>query len=180
MDASFSSDNNDENASPYPISAVSLSKKEKEAVSVLLNDLPLTRSPFKDLCRKISSLSGNELLLIAQNLKLKKILKRYSAVLHHYNTAFICNALTAWRLDFQNMHRVRKAFNIGSMVSHLYIRDTIPGKWEYPLFAMIHAKNKEELADFINAIVRNTGCHDYLVLSTVKELKKERIHYFSE
>jgi hypothetical protein len=65
-------------------------------------------------------------------------------------------------------------------VTHLYLRTLYPGRWEYPLFAMVHARSPEELNEIINELSRKSGLNEYIVLDSLREFKKERINYFSD
>ena len=64
-------------------------------------------------------------------------------------------------------------------ISHLYRRTEHPGRWEHPLFAMIHARSDGELDGIIAALEERSGLSDYLVLKSLREFKKKRVTYFS-
>jgi hypothetical protein len=57
--------------------------------------------------------------------------------------------------------------------------DRTPGRWEHPLFAMIHARSDGELDGIIAALEERSGLRDYLVLKSLREFKKKRVTYFS-
>jgi hypothetical protein len=65
-------------------------------------------------------------------------------------------------------------------ISHLYLRTVYPGRWEHPLFAMIHARTEDELASIIMRLTQKSGITDYIVLHSIEEFKKKRVSYFSE
>lgn len=158
-----------------------LSPEEKEAVRILQHDIPLTPHPFRDILEKEKSyLTEEELLRIGNSLKKEGIMRRYAAVLRHRTTGFGINAMTAWKPDRPiTDETIMEVFGSVQHISHLYLRDTYPGKWEHPLFAMIHARTNEELNEIISGLKEKSGITDYLVLHSLKELKKERVKYFS-
>jgi len=104
-------------------------------------------------------------------------MRRYAAVLKHRSAGYTANAMTAWKAEDRtdlNIFMKEKA------ISHLYFRTLYPGRWEHPLFAMVHAKSDDELKNLIDGLSEKSGIKDYLVLYSLKEYKKKRVRYFSE
>jgi DNA-binding Lrp family transcriptional regulator len=56
-------------------------------------------------------------------------------------------------------------------VSHCYERVRYP-EWDYNLYAMIHARTREECERTAHDISRATGISDYMILFSEKEFKK--------
>ncbi len=156
-------------------------EEEKEAVRLLQNDLPIVDRPFRAMVKESNVLSEDRLIKLGKRFKTENIMRRYSAVLQHVNAGFAFNAMTTWKIyGQQNIEDVSKPFIDKTAVSHLYLRTIYPGKWEHPLFAMIHARSKPELMDIIEDLSQKSGIEDYLVLKTERELKKKRVVYFSK
>jgi len=89
--------------------------------------------------------------------------------------------MTAWKPDSDGqLERAAELLKNEPSVSHLYARTVYPGKWEYPLFAMVHAPDENELSALVSRFSRETGINDYLSLKSLKEYKKERVAYFSD
>lgn len=154
---------------------------EKEAVRLLQKDLPIEKNPFCAIIEKNNGRINETMLLdIGNSMKKRGMLRRYSAVLRHYRAGYSSNAMTAWKTDSLTDDDIVHIFGKNINISHLYLRETIPGKWEYPLFAMIHAKSDAELDSIIEALSSASGVKDYCALKTLKEFKKERVEYFSE
>lgn len=165
-----------------PAKSTILSGEEKQAVTILQMDLPIDKNPFKILLmRNNIDLPEKRLVEIGESLKSDGVMRRYSAVLRHHNAGYRSNAMTAWKIDEDKLEQgTIKKFSEIPGISHLYIRTVYPGKWEYPLFAMIHAKSDDELKKIIKTLERDTGISDNLVLKSVKEFKKKRVQYFPE
>jgi hypothetical protein len=104
-------------------------------------------------------------------------MRRYCAVLRHQKAGYSHNAMTAWK--FNNDENSLKPFAESEAVTHLYIRSLHPGQWEYPLFAMVHAKSENELDGIISGLSERSGLADKLVLHSLREFKKQRVMYFS-
>ncbi len=158
-----------------------LSIAEKEAVRLLQKDLPIEKKPFRAIIEKNAGKINETMLLdIGNSLKERGALRRYSAVLRHHAAGYSANAMTAWKIDRLTDDDIMAAFGKNPHISHLYIRETTPGTWEYPLFAMIHAKTEAKLDAIIAELSSASGVNDFCVLKTLKEFKKERVEYFSK
>ncbi len=159
----------------------SFTQEETEAILLFQTDLPVINRPFRSLLWNENALLTEERLLGLGTLFVNEdIMRRYSAVLRHVNAGFKYNAMTTWKIqnDAQFDEKSRVFIDV-TAVSHLYLRTIFPGKWDYPLFAMIHAKTETELKSIISSLSKESGLDDYLVLKTEKELKKKKVIYFS-
>ncbi|MFH0975384.1 MAG: Lrp/AsnC family transcriptional regulator [Spirochaetota bacterium] len=156
-----------------------LSQQEKLAVNILQMDLPLTNRPFRELIQKSNSdIEESRVVALGEAFKKEGIMRRYSAIVKHAGAGYRFNAMTAWKLaDYGDDVLIKKFASVPD-ISHLYLRTIYPGRWEHGLFAMIHAKSKDELDAIIVRLETQTGIKDYLVLNTVRELKKQRVMYF--
>lgn len=157
------------------------SDEERESIRLLQFDLPLEKRPFRSLTEETDSTLNEEgLLKLGQSLKKEGIMRRYSAVLRHRDAGFIANAMTVWKPDDNaDMDSIAKIFIREPSISHLYLRTVYPGKWEYPLFAMIHAKSSEIIQKTVEGLSHKSGIGNYEVLTTLREFKKKRISLFS-
>ncbi len=150
----------------------------REAVLLLQNDLPVERRPFQKIAENSRVIHGEkELLVHFSEFLATGIMRRYAAVLKHRSAGYTSNAMTAWKVD---VNTDLDLFKNEKSISHLYLRTIYPGRWEYPLFAMIHAKTDGDLENIIKGLSEKSGIKDYLVLSSLKEFKKRRVRYFSE
>jgi DNA-binding Lrp family transcriptional regulator len=64
-------------------------------------------------------------------------------------------------------------------VSHCYQRATTP-QWPYSLYAMLHARSREECGRLLDELAGRIGCQDYQLLYSARELKKQRIKHFGD
>lgn len=154
---------------------------EKEAIKLLQKDIPIESAPFRAILKLHNGKINETMLLdIGNSLKKSGVLRRYCAVVRHHKAGYSANAMTAWKIDESKFEAIEAIFATNPHISHLFIRQTIPKKWEYPLFAMVHAKCDKELSAIIENLSLTSGITDFCVLKTVEELKKERVEYFSE
>lgn len=152
-----------------------------EALRILQADCPVDSEPFTRLVkRERSFLEGEKVVRFLSDFRKNGILRRYSAVLLHRKAGFNANAMTAWKPDTnRTVDEIAASFRASRAVSHLYLRRASRGSWDHPLFAMVHARNDEELSETILNLSRGSGLDDYLILKTIRELKKERVTYLS-
>jgi DNA-binding Lrp family transcriptional regulator len=158
-----------------------LSGDDLEAVRVLQADCPIDPEPFTRLVeREDSYLDGDSVVRIRSELRENGVMRRYSAVIRHHSAGFKANAMTAWRPDFTRPEEeMIGPFRANPAVSHLYLRRTRRGSWDHPLFAMLHARSRDELSGTVGMLARDSGIGDYMVLPTLREFKKERVMYHS-
>ncbi len=158
---------------------VPLDKKRREAVRLLQIDMPVTERPFDELAEKSDEIrDGEELVTIMKELKAERIMRRYAAVLRHREAGYTDNAMTVWK-PADTSEEALEPFVREPAVSHAYLRAVYPGRWEYPLFTMIHARSRDELEAIIERLSRETGIREYLALETLNEYRKIRLRYFS-
>ena len=157
---------------------VQLTPGEIETVRLLQIDLPAVKRPFAEIIKTAgSSITEENLLKHSRSFLEKGIMRRYAAVLRHGNAGYTVNSMTAWRPEAD--YNI-EPFSESRFVSHLYFRTVFPGKWEHPLFAMIHARSEDELDSIIKELSAKSGIKDFISLVSLKEFKKKRVTYFSE
>jgi siroheme decarboxylase len=154
-----------------------ISEDDKAAIMALQEDVPLTPRPF-DLWGRQVGLSYEELLERAYDLRDRKIMRRFSAVLYHRKAGFRANAMGVWRVPDERIDEVGNAFAHYQSVSHCYQRPTYED-WPYSVFSMVHGRSVEECENVLKAMAEETGLTDYTSLYSTREYKKTRVRYFT-
>ncbi|MEW6635879.1 MAG: AsnC family transcriptional regulator [Actinomycetota bacterium] len=154
-----------------------ISEDDKAAIRALQEDIPLTARPF-DLWGEQVGLSWEELLERAHDLKRRKIMRRFSAVLYHRKAGFRANAMGVWKVPEERVDEVGDAFAHYQAVSHCYLRPTYED-WPYNIFSMVHGRTKEECERVLSAMSEETGITEYTSLYSTREYKKTRVRYFT-
>ncbi len=157
-----------------------LTGEEVRAVVLLQRDLPTVRGPFAVLARELGiAIDPDRAARIGEALKKRGVMRRYAAVLRHQNAGYRANAMTAWKVPPEREDELVPVFARSPHITHLYRRTVFPGRWEHPLFAMIHAKSDKDLDGIIGTLAGMSGIRDHLVLRSLKEYKKKRVVYYS-
>lgn len=170
-----------------------LSEADKFRIHIACDDIPHTLTPFKDW-----GVSCDEL---CEDLVAKRM-RRFGAILRHQDAGFPCNAMVCFRLDEKRMtsgecelnemlaesrhsedRRDEESSKIKSLakkhfVSHCYERPVFEN-FPYNLYAMMHAQTPEELYGYIKESVSLLDNPEYVVLHSLKELKKTSFRFFA-
>ena len=155
-----------------------VSEADKDAIRELQEDLPLIPRPFDPMAQRLG-ITPTQLFALADQFQERKIMRRYSAVLHHRRSGFRANAMVVWQVPPERADEVGMTMAQHSAVTHCYQRPTFPD-WPYSHFSMIHATTQDECEDIAREISRATGITDNLLLYSTREYKKTRVRYFVE
>ncbi len=156
--------------------AVPVSEADKAAIRELQEDLPLESRPFDAMARRLG-MTTSQLFGLAQQFQARKIMRRYSAVLHHRRSGFRANAMIVWKVPEGQSQEVGLKMAQHPAVTHCYQRPTFPD-WPYTHFTMVHATTTEGCEQVAQQIGEATGISDRLLLYSTREYKKTRVRYF--
>ena len=170
-----------------------LSEADKFRIHIACDDIPHSLTPFKDW-----GVACDEL---REDIDAKRM-RRFGAILRHQDAGFPCNAMVCFRLDEKRMtsgeselnemlaetrhsedRRDEESSKIKSLakkhfVSHCYERPSFEN-FPYNLYAMMHAQTPEELNGYIKESVALLDNPEYVVLHSLKELKKTSFRFFA-
>ncbi|MSQ07175.1 MAG: Lrp/AsnC family transcriptional regulator [Dehalococcoidia bacterium] len=166
----------DEGMDPGWNQAVPVSEADKAVIRELQEDLLLESRPFDAMARRLGMTTA-QLFSLAQQFQERKIMRRYSAVLHHRRSGFRANAMIVWKVPEAQSQEVGLKMAQHSAVTHCYQRPTFPD-WPYTHFTMVHATTPEGCEEVAQQIVAATGISDRLLLYSTREYKKTRVRYF--
>ena len=158
--------------------AAPVSEADKDAIRELQEDLPLVPRPFEAMARRLG-LDTAQLFALADQFQERKIMRRFSAVLHHRRSGFRANAMVVWKVPPERAEEVGLTMAQHSAVTHCYERPTFPD-WPYSHFSMIHATTQAECEEIARELSQATRITDNLLLYSTREYKKTRVRYFVE
>jgi DNA-binding Lrp family transcriptional regulator len=133
-------------------------------IRIACDDIPHTLTPFKDW-----GVSCDEL---REDLDLRRM-RRFGAILRHQEAGFADNAMVCFNAANGGDILAQKPY-----ISHCYERPAFEG-FPYTLYAMMHAQSAEELDRQIKEAAESIGNPDYVVLRSVRELKKTSFRFFA-
>ena len=170
---------------PCKIPARILSDSDRTRIHIACDDIPHSLTPFKDW-----GVSCEEL---REDLALKRM-RRFGAILRHQDAGFADNAMVCFRLDERRETKDERSVILSEQseskdpagailaqkpyISHCYDRPAFEG-FPYTLYAMMHAQSADELDRNIKEAAESIGNPDYVVLHSVRELKKTSYRFFA-
>ncbi len=163
-------------ASALDPETVRFSEDQIRLVRRIQGDLSLDCQPFLPIA---------ELLCWAETQVLDQIrfwidggvIRRFGAVVRHQNMGYVVNAMLVMRVSPDTIDAAGFAASAFSQVSHCYSR-IAPPAWPYNLYAMIHAKSRQEMDQTAEDILRRIHPDSHLLLLTLREFKKTSMAYF--
>lgn len=140
-----------------------LSGSDRNRIRIACEDIPHSLTPFKDW-----GVSCDEL---REDLDLRRM-RRFGAILRHQEAGFADNAMVCFNATNGGDILAQMPY-----ISHCYERPAFEG-FPYTLYAMMHAQSAEELDRQIKEAAESIGNPDYVVLRSVRELKKTSFKFF--
>ncbi len=142
----------------------------------LQEDLPLKKTPYQEIARRIGS-SEEEVFKIIAGMRNEGVLRRIGAVLYHQQAGVRANVMGVWKVEFEKALEAGEIMASFPQVSHCYERPTTP-EWDYNLYTMIHGKDFQECSRIAQDISRKCGVTEYKLLPSTREFKKSSMKYF--
>ena len=147
-------------------------------VKVMQEDLATISRPFHPMADDLN-MTTPQLFARANELIQQKIMRRYSAVLHHRRAGFSSNAMIVWKVPEEQSEEIGVVMAQHPAVTHCYQRPTYDD-WPYSHFTMVHGTNEEECERFGEEIAAATGITERQLVYSLREFKKTRVRYFVE
>lgn len=151
------------------------SEKDKNLVKALQEPIPLVKNPFEKIANSLG-MEEEEIFSWIKEMKKKGALRRFGALLKHDKLGFKTNVMVAWEVEKNKMEDIVKKLSKNLFITHCYERKTYP-HWKYNLYTMCHFKEEKE-KEKIPLLAREFGIKNYVMLETIKELKKVRLKLF--
>lgn len=156
--------------------AQEISEFDRCVIRELQEDVDLIERPFEAMAERLG-ISQQQLFDTAEDFKERRIMRRFSAVLHHRRAGFKSNGMAVWKVPSERSVEVGEIMASSKWVTHCYERPTFPD-WEYTHFTMIHATSQEQCEEVAREISDATGITEYRMLYSTREYKKTRVRYF--
>ena len=147
-------------------------------IKELQKNIVVTPEPFRAATGKLG-LSYEQFFDIANELKESGVMRRFATILNHRKAGFGANAMSVWAVPEDKGEEIGQEMASFSAVSHCYLRPSYPN-WPYNLFAMVHAKTREECDTLIEEMAKESGLTEYGKLYSTIEFKKQRLVYFDD
>lgn len=135
--------------------------------------LPLVAQPYHALAEEVG-IAAEEVMARLEKMLRAGIIRRIGAVPNHYALGYKANGMTVWDVDDAQVDRLGEIVGQLPFVSHCYRRPRRLPLWPYNLFAMVHAKSRDEVEAMAQEIAALLGdaCKGGDILYSSRILKK--------
>ena len=160
-------------SAPQIIRTEDIDATDRQIIALTQAGLPLSQSPYHDIATELN-LPVTDVMRRMQAMLDKGIIRRIGLVPNHYRLGFTANGMSVWNVADDKVQQLGQLIGAVDFVSHCYQRPRFLPEWPYNLFAMVHGKNREEVAEKVEHISRLLGDNDlgHDVLFSTKILKK--------
>lgn len=149
---------------------------DKEILKILQDSVPLVSRPFLEVAKKLE-ISEEEVIRRIKKMMSEGIVRRFSASMRHRKLGILANPLVVWKVPEERVEEVGKKLASLREVTHCYERATVPGKWEYNVYTMIHGYDKKSVEQIAKKLSNAVGIKNYELLYSSKEFKKTYKRY---
>ena len=153
-----------------------LTEVEKKIIHCIQDDIPLAEAPFAHIAEQ-AGISEEECISIIREMKKQGIIRRFGATLRHQQAGYNFNVMVVWNIPEDKIDETGAIFAGFRNVSHCYYRPP-KGDWPYNIYTMIHGRGLEENEQLAEEMSEASGIKDYILLPSIKELKKTSMSYF--
>lgn len=153
-----------------------LDEVDKQILGHMQDDIPLVSRPFLVVAEKLG-LGEDEVIARVKRMLDEGVVRRFSASIRHRKLGIGMNPMVAWMVPAERVEEVGERMASFEEVTHCYARATVPGKWEYNMFTMVHGYDKGSVEEIAERISKAVGIRDYRMLYSTKEYKKTYRRY---
>jgi len=135
--------------------------------------LPRVSRPYDVLAEQLG-IAADEVLRRLQRMLDCGVIRRIGAVPNHYAIGYTANGMSVWDVDDSRIDELGVQVGVLEFVTHCYRRPRRLPDWPYNLFAMVHSRNREEVAARVAEIAALLGdaCRAHDILYSTAILKK--------
>ena len=150
-----------------------LDDTDRRLIQATQAGLPLCARPYHAIAEQLGVEPADVMQRMQRMLDMGMI-RRIAAVPNHYALGYRANGMTVWDVADARIDELGARIGQLEFVTHCYQRPRHLPDWPYNLFAMVHGKTREEVAEKARLIAEVLGeasrCNDILYSSRI--LKK--------
>ena len=160
------------------LSAPPLSERERGVVRRLQASIAACEDPFGLLAGELG-MAPSELLELLKRWEAAGVIRRIGLILRHRQLGFSANSMCVWKVPADRIREAGRSLAVSQHVTHCYERPAF-ASFPYNLYAMIHAKSREEAVRIFEQLAVDAGLSDGRMLWSVREFKKSSPVFFCE
>jgi DNA-binding Lrp family transcriptional regulator len=135
--------------------------------------LPRVPRPYHAIGERVG-VTADEVMARLQRMLDDGIVRRIGVVPNHYRLGYQANGMSVWNVPDERVRDLGRMIGDLDFVSHCYHRPRHLPEWPYNLFAMVHGRDRDEVAAKVAEIGKLLGGADrgHAVLYSTRILKK--------
>ena len=153
-----------------------LTERERTVVRRLQANIAVSEDPFGVLAQELD-FDPAELLTLLQRWQQNGIIRRIGLVLRHRQLGFSANSMCVWPVSSDRIAAAGASMAQSPHVTHCYERPS-SAAFPFNLYAMIHAKSREEAVSTFQQLGAAVGLAEGRMLWSVREFKKASPVFF--
>lgn len=156
-----------------PAMPLALDATDRAIIIATQGGLPLVPRPYHAVGEGVG-VSGEEVMARLARMLDAGAVRRIGAVPNHYALGYSANGMSVWDVDDEHVARLGRVIGELPFVTHCYERVRHPPQWPYNLFAMVHARTRDEVEEKVRYIAAILGdaSRSHAVLYSTRILKK--------
>lgn len=153
-----------------------LSENEKAAIRLLQCNLPVKSDFYAESATRLG-IGTDELLEMLRDWSDCGILKRIGLLVNHQCIGFNANGMCVWNVAEEKIEGKGRILAGYPAITHCYQR-VMDNRFQFNLYAMIHAGNWNDLYSVFSSISKENGLEGGQLFCSIKEIKKTSMSYF--
>jgi len=113
--------------------------------------LPLVPEPYAAVAATLG-VSEAQVIARLEAMLADRRVRRIGVVPNHFALGYTANGMSVWDVDDDQVDRLGREVGALPFVSHCYRRPRRLPAWPYNLFAMVHARSRDEVAEKLEVI----------------------------
>jgi siroheme decarboxylase len=131
----------------------------------------LSMEPFNEIGDRLG-INPQEVIDRVVKLQQIGIIRRFGVCIRPNDIGLFANALVAWKVPDNCIPEIGRYLAGLEEISHCYKRKPVNGRWEYNLYTVMHAKERQTIESMVDKISKTIKVNDYKILYSLKDLKR--------
>lgn len=144
---------------------------DRDLLILTQDGIGLEERPFLSVAERLR-ISEEEVVARLRRLGQIGVVRRFGTRINPRRADLMANAMVVWSVPPDRIAEVGAAMAESPDVTHCYERRTIPGRWEYNLYTVLHCRDREDALRRVAALSRAAGTVEYRVLFSTEEFKR--------
>ena len=150
-----------------------LNDEERRLLVAIQDGLPVVERPYEAVAARLGTTEERVIATIASLLQ-RGVIKRLGAVPNHYALGITANGMAVWDVPDESVSELGRRLAARPEVTHCYRRPRRLPEWRYNLYAMVHGRSREEVAEVVERIAAEAGLSGFPheILFSVRQFRK--------